>query len=162
MAAVLFLLFYFIPSFIAMFRGHPQDSPIFIVNLTLGWTVIGWIAALAWSVSHIDRSPKTIVQVVGPPNDRAPPPPRRIRITLADSDDARSVVRTLEAGDPLSLKGSGDEVSVSAADHVIGTLSYPDAATCWDAKRQGLIVRASYIKKDGAQAIIAQILVSTR
>ncbi|MFY9690663.1 MAG: superinfection immunity protein [Candidatus Acidiferrales bacterium] len=41
------LLIYFLPSIIA----HEKRSfaGIFAVNLLLGWTVIGWIAALIWA-----------------------------------------------------------------------------------------------------------------
>jgi hypothetical protein len=40
---------YFLPSFIAGLRDHRQNGAIFIVNLFLGWTFIGWVIALAWS-----------------------------------------------------------------------------------------------------------------
>jgi len=35
---------------IARRRNHPQKNPILIVNIFLGWTLIGWVAALAWSL----------------------------------------------------------------------------------------------------------------
>lgn len=42
---------YFLPAFIARFRGHPSINSITIVNLFLGWSLIGWVIALAWSFS---------------------------------------------------------------------------------------------------------------
>jgi len=39
------------PIIIANLRHHRQIGPIVIVTLLLGWTVIGWIVALAWSLS---------------------------------------------------------------------------------------------------------------
>lgn len=46
---------YFLPAFIAGFRGHRNDSAIFLTNLLLGWTIIGWIIALIWSVTANTR-----------------------------------------------------------------------------------------------------------
>lgn len=42
---------YCLPAFIALGRGHPNCVPILIVNLSLGWTVIGWVGALLWSLT---------------------------------------------------------------------------------------------------------------
>lgn len=44
------MLVYFIPSFVAVARNHDKRFPIFALNLVLGWTVIGWIGALVWSL----------------------------------------------------------------------------------------------------------------
>lgn len=41
---------YMLPWFIAMMRGSPNTVPIFFLNLLLGWSVLGWVAALIWSV----------------------------------------------------------------------------------------------------------------
>lgn len=41
---------YFIPSIIAHNRNHRQFTAIFLLNLLTGWTFIGWVAALIWSV----------------------------------------------------------------------------------------------------------------
>lgn len=41
---------YFLPSIIAGKRGHRNGAAIGIVNLFLGWTLIGWVVALAWAV----------------------------------------------------------------------------------------------------------------
>jgi hypothetical protein len=51
------LIFYFIPTAIAVMRGHPNGAAIFILNLLLGWTFIGWVAALVWSFTAIHRGP---------------------------------------------------------------------------------------------------------
>lgn len=45
---------YFLPCFIAGWRDHHQAGPILIVTLFLGWTGIGWVIALAWSLSAIN------------------------------------------------------------------------------------------------------------
>ena len=42
---------YFIPTLNAYSRRHPNAGPIMIINLFLGWTIVGWVVALAWSDS---------------------------------------------------------------------------------------------------------------
>ena len=39
-------LLYFLPWAIAASRGRPNTGGVFLVNLLVGWTLIGWIAAL--------------------------------------------------------------------------------------------------------------------
>lgn len=41
---------YFAPALVAAKRGHRHYWPIFVGNLSLGWTVIGWSLALAWAL----------------------------------------------------------------------------------------------------------------
>lgn len=40
---------YLAPSFLAVVRHTTGAGGVFVVNLLLGWTVIGWIVALAWA-----------------------------------------------------------------------------------------------------------------
>jgi Superinfection immunity protein len=42
---------YFMPGMIAHHRGHRQMYPIMLVNVFLGWTILGWIIALVWSAT---------------------------------------------------------------------------------------------------------------
>ena len=42
---------YFIPSFVANSKQHPFMAGIFLLNLCLGWTIVGWVVALVWAVS---------------------------------------------------------------------------------------------------------------
>ncbi|TFG45109.1 MAG: superinfection immunity protein [Dehalococcoidia bacterium] len=41
---------YFLPTVIAVAGKHRNALSIFLLNLLLGWTFIGWVAALVWSV----------------------------------------------------------------------------------------------------------------
>lgn len=41
---------YFIPTTIARRRHRKDINSIFVVNLFLGWTLLGWTAALAWAL----------------------------------------------------------------------------------------------------------------
>jgi hypothetical protein len=47
---------YFLPTFIASHRKHPNGTSIFLLDLFLGWTFIGWLAALIWSASAIKKN----------------------------------------------------------------------------------------------------------
>jgi hypothetical protein len=42
-------LLYFLPSFVASRRGNPNKTAVFVLNLFLGWSLIGWVVALVWA-----------------------------------------------------------------------------------------------------------------
>lgn len=42
-------LMYFLPSLIALARSKRDILAIFLLNLFLGWSVIGWFVALIWA-----------------------------------------------------------------------------------------------------------------
>lgn len=48
-------LLYFIPAIVAIARKHHNAMAIFLTNLFLGWSVIGWIVALIWSFTAVER-----------------------------------------------------------------------------------------------------------
>ena len=50
---------YLLPTIVAGAREHPSGGGIFVLNLFLGWTFVGWVVALAWSCSAIykERAP---------------------------------------------------------------------------------------------------------
>jgi hypothetical protein len=41
---------YFLPSIIAIARNKRDVTAILLLNLFLGWTMIGWVVALVWAV----------------------------------------------------------------------------------------------------------------
>lgn len=43
------LIIYFIPAITADARKHNHTMAITMLNLFLGWTFIGWVAALVWA-----------------------------------------------------------------------------------------------------------------
>lgn len=47
-----FLAFYFLPTLIASQRNHTSTGAIFLLNFLLGWTFLGWVAALIWSFTN--------------------------------------------------------------------------------------------------------------
>jgi uncharacterized membrane protein len=48
---LLALVFYFAPTLIAAMRHTRRVGEIFALNLLLGWTILGWLAALVWSLA---------------------------------------------------------------------------------------------------------------
>lgn len=46
------LALYLMPTGVAHSRAHSKIASIFVLNLFLGWTFIGWVIALVWSVSE--------------------------------------------------------------------------------------------------------------
>jgi hypothetical protein len=51
LAAILGLLLYMLPGLIAFARRRPNAPLILLVNFLLGWSFVGWIAALIWSLT---------------------------------------------------------------------------------------------------------------
>lgn len=47
----LFTLGYLLPTTIAIIRRRTNTMAIFVLDLFLGWTLIGWVVALVWSVA---------------------------------------------------------------------------------------------------------------
>jgi hypothetical protein len=39
-----------LPTFIAFGRAHPKRQDIAVVNILLGWTLIGWIGVFLWAL----------------------------------------------------------------------------------------------------------------
>lgn len=58
---VLVLASYFLPAIVASIRRHRNQDAIFVVNLFFGWTLVGWVVALAWSATaDIKEREKTL------------------------------------------------------------------------------------------------------
>ena len=55
---VLILAIYFIPAIVASNRRHRNRTAIGVLNLLLGWTLIGWVAALVWALTADVEPPK--------------------------------------------------------------------------------------------------------
>lgn len=53
------LIIYFIPAINGYSKNHRSRALILVVNLLLGWTLIGWVVALAWSAGNAKDDPAT-------------------------------------------------------------------------------------------------------
>lgn len=58
LVSTLFFLFaiilYFYPMYEAYIQKQPNFYSIFALNLFLGWTLIGWVAALVWAIKSVE------------------------------------------------------------------------------------------------------------
>jgi hypothetical protein len=61
---------YLLPLLIAIARRAPDLGVVAVVNIALGWTFVGWVAALALAVRSVSP-PVPHIQVV----QQIPPPP---------------------------------------------------------------------------------------
>lgn len=52
---LLSLATYLIPAIIGALRGVPNLGSLVIVNLFFGWTLLGWVIALAWAFKDVPR-----------------------------------------------------------------------------------------------------------
>ena len=62
---VALVVMYFVPAFIAVLRGHHNAGAIFVLNLLLGWTMLGWVVALVWAATGVNAPPE---ETAGPAN----------------------------------------------------------------------------------------------
>jgi hypothetical protein len=45
-------LFYFLPAILAFARNKRDTTSILLLNLSLGWTFVGWVIALVWALKQ--------------------------------------------------------------------------------------------------------------
>ena len=57
--AVAFLI-YFLPSIVAFSRRHHNRMAIFVLNLFLGLSGLGWVIALIWAFTVVQNSNKSV------------------------------------------------------------------------------------------------------
>ena len=48
---IISLAVYFLPTIVAILRKKRNALAIFLLNLFLGWTFIGWVVALVWAAT---------------------------------------------------------------------------------------------------------------
>jgi len=47
---LLIVVIYMLPTLIAFGREHPRRQDVVVLNILLGWTLIGWIVAFLWAL----------------------------------------------------------------------------------------------------------------
>jgi hypothetical protein len=53
------IIFYIMPFCVAAARAHHSAVPIMVVNLLLGWTVVGWFFAMGWALLGPAQTPQS-------------------------------------------------------------------------------------------------------
>ncbi len=56
------LLVYFSPTLLALLRKKSNALAIGVLNLFLGWTLVGWVIALVWAVAKDKRAETIVIQ----------------------------------------------------------------------------------------------------
>jgi len=52
-AIVVVFSLYFLSAIVAHRREHHNRTSILVLNIFLGWTFLGWVAALIWSFTQV-------------------------------------------------------------------------------------------------------------
>lgn len=47
---------YFVPTIVAMMADRQNTGAICLLNIFLGWTLIGWVGALVWASTKAPRT----------------------------------------------------------------------------------------------------------
>jgi uncharacterized membrane protein len=63
---LILLVMYFLPAIIAFSRSRHNKGAILVLNLFLGWTVLGWVVSMVWAVSS-SQPPVIVLQGQQPP-----------------------------------------------------------------------------------------------
>ena len=113
---ILFLLaLYFLPAIIAALRGKTNTMAIFALNLFLGWTLIGWIVSLVWSLTADPRPAHPVVVNNLVAQERRPDPAvqqvhaRPMDIHLRSVDDSNNLSSKERIEQLVQLKRLLDE-----------------------------------------------------
>jgi len=73
--AVYFLLgiaLYLLPTIVAMARHYRNTGSVVVINIFLGWTLIGWVVALAMAFGSNQRDGQVVVYAQGFGNPTPP------------------------------------------------------------------------------------------
>jgi hypothetical protein len=92
---------YFLPTIIALARRHPSTGFVVVINLFLGWTLVGWVWALARALDTKYRGEVT-VNVVAPPGYVAQPAAATPDVPVAVTPAAPAVVTPVRTAAPAA------------------------------------------------------------
>jgi hypothetical protein len=59
------LISYFLLTVFASIRHYADRGPIFIINLFLGWSLVGWMVALAWAPETTTTTAEVALHFIG-------------------------------------------------------------------------------------------------
>lgn len=65
------LLLYFLPALIG--GSKRNATAIFLLNLLLGWSLVGWVVALVWATKKEDEPTRVVVQQAPAEQPKTPP-----------------------------------------------------------------------------------------
>ena len=73
---------YLLPTIQSIRRKQPNTTAIIIVNVALGWTLVGWVVAMVWAV----KEPEPVI-IASRPTTLAGEPPRPMKTCPACAED---------------------------------------------------------------------------
>lgn len=109
---------YFLPTIIAAGRKVPNAGSVFVLNLFLGWSLIGWVVALAMAARSVPQTHNQNVYVRQPFAPPAPP-------TRSDPGGV-----TAPSSTSFTFTHSGSR-------YLFGYTIDPPAYAIWDRQRPG-------------------------
>lgn len=72
---------YMLPTYEAWKNKHPNLAAISLVNIFLGWSVLGWVIALIWAFKKAEPTPFVAAAVQAPATVNVAPPAEEGRET---------------------------------------------------------------------------------
>jgi Ca2+/H+ antiporter len=55
---IVVVVIYLLPTLIAYGREHPRRQEIAVINICIGWTLIGWIVVFLWAaLARVEDQP---------------------------------------------------------------------------------------------------------
>lgn len=160
--AILVLAVYFLPTVIGVSRQHNNLAPIFLLNLLLGWTLVGWVVALAWSVANTPAAAARPAVAAGASPGAAAGDDWLAPLADVDAAERQQRLGELMEGEALAIRrGSGGRVEVVADDGVIGHLDRADAEKWARHVRQGrqLVGRVHALGGGARRKAVVRIMV---
>ena len=94
----LLMLLYFVPTVVALYRETPNKGSTIVVNIFLGWTLIGWVVALAMAFG---RTEKQFSRPASNPN--LPPLPQQMGPAIQAESSFDSIRKSIKL--PTTRKG---------------------------------------------------------
>lgn len=119
---------YFFPTIEAIIRKSQDSLPIGMLNLFLGWTVVGWVISLVWAVRTADKERRTpaffvpasatIYDGIWEKKSPTQPPPIAYKPTFPDihkpSEAAKVEIPKVEISDTKKCPFCAEEVKAEA------------------------------------------------
>ncbi len=62
------LALYFLPSIIGFRKNQPNKVSILLLNLFLGWSLVGWVISLVWATKK-ESLPVQVINNYNPPSN---------------------------------------------------------------------------------------------
>ena len=109
---IVYLIIYFLPTIIALLSGCDRTGSVFLMNLFLGWTFIGWVWAFIWAVSP-KRQQQNIVINNHVSADRTINPifTQPIQESFESYDNTQSLSKSMPKLENLNIKSHEDKIS---------------------------------------------------